>query len=202
MGAEGQRDWGQSRTGRGGLPLCPSAPNSFSPIVVAGLLVSGLVHFALTPHHLQDSLVLGAGFLGVALLECAAAVVFALRPAPRLWPSTVGLIMFSLTMYAMSRAAELPFGHAPEAVAMIDLICKGAELLALGGLLACIHTTTRDWPRGRSPRLAPASRYAYLVALVTLGAVAALMVIHFGHRFGGDHEREANRPTRPALTPR
>ncbi len=90
-------------------------------------------------------------------------------------------------MYGMSRAAGLPFGHEHAEIAAIDLICKGAELVALAGLLASIHITTRGWPRGPSPRLAPYSRYAYLVALVTLGAVAALMVIHFGHRFTREH---------------
>jgi len=36
---------------------------------------------------------------------------------------------------------------------------------------------------------------------VTLGAVAALMVIHFGHRLGGDHERDASSIKRLDLAP-
>lgn len=185
---------------RSSLSLSPN-PCTLSPIVMAGLLVSGLVHFALTPHHLEDSAVLGAGFFGLALLECAAAVTFMFWPRPALWPSTVGLLMFSLTMYLMSRATELPFGHAPESIAVIDLICKGAELLALAGLLAGIHRTTRGWPRGRSPRLAPMSRYAYLVVLVMTGAVAALMVIHFGHRLSGEHRDDAASVNYQAILP-
>ena len=151
-------------------------------LVVAGLLSSGLIHIALVPEHLRDAPLLGLGFLAVGALQCAFAVIFFLRPAPHLWHAALILLAFSLTTYALSRTLGLPFDHdhASEAIAVIDVVAKGSELVALSGLLASVHATTRDWPRGRSPRLAPFNRYAYLLALMLMGVIAALLLVHTG----------------------
>ena len=151
-------------------------------LVVVGLLTSGLIHIALTPEHLLDAPLLGLGFLAVGALQCAFAVIFFLRPAPHLWPTCLILLAFSLSAYVLSLTLGLPFGHdhRPEAIAVIDVMAKGSELVALSGLLASIHATTRDWPRGLSPRLAPFNRYAFLLALLLMSVIAALLLVHTG----------------------
>ena len=60
-------------------------------------------------------------------------------------------------------------------------MCKGAELASIVSLLPSIHTTTRAWPAGPFLRMTPYNRYAYLIALVVAGAVAALYLAHGGH---------------------
>ena len=151
-------------------------------LVVAGLLISGLIHVALLPEHLSDALLLGIGFLAVGAAQCAFGAIFLLRPAPQLWHASLILLAFSLTAYVLSRTLGLPFGHdhGSEAVGVIDVVAKSSELVALSGLLASIHATTRNWPRGRSLRLAPFNRYAYLLALMLMGVIAALLIVHSG----------------------
>ena len=151
-------------------------------IIIVALLLSGLIHFALIPDHLREVPLLGLGFFFVATCQAALAIVFVRRPAPTLWPVAVILTVFSLTMYVLSHTIGLGFegDHPHESSAAIDLVCKGAELLVVVGLLLSIHTTTRSWPTGRSIRMAPYNRYAYLVALVLTGAVAALYLSHSG----------------------
>ena len=153
-------------------------------LVVAALLTSGLIHVALSPGHLGEAPLLGVGFFVVGACQAALAIVFVRRPAPILWPAAVILTVFSATAYVLSRTVGLPFAghHGHASIAPIDLVCKGAEVLAAVGLLLSIHTSTRGWPTGRSLRMAPANRYAYLLALVLAGAVAALYLAH-----GGDH---------------
>ena len=149
-------------------------------LVVAGLLISGLIHVALAPEHLRHAALLGMGFLAVATLQCAFGVIFSRRPASHLWSAALVLLAFSLTTYVISRTLGLPFDHEhpSESMLVIDVVAKGSELVALGGLLASIHTTTRNWPRGRSVRLAPFNRYAYLLALMLMGVIAALLLVH------------------------
>ncbi len=162
-------------------------------LVVAGLLISALIHVAITPEHLRDAPLLGIGFLAVAALQCAFGVIFARRPAPHLWTAALVLLVFSLATYVISRTLGLPCAHdhSSEAIGVIDVVAKGGELVALGGLLASIHVTTRNWPRGRSVRLAPFNRYAYLLALLLMGVIAALLLVHTGgHHALRDQRRD------------
>ena len=175
---------------RGGTHATVTGRHDVAPIfrlralVTAALLTSSVIHFALTPHHLRDAPLLGLGFFVVAACEAALTIIFARRPAPVLWPPAVILTAFSLTAYILSRTVGLPLEgvHRHASIAAIDLVCKAAELLAAVGLLLSVHTTTRGWPTGPSPRMAPFNRYAYLLALVLAGAVAALYLAH-----GGNH---------------
>lgn len=113
-------------------------------IIIVALLLSSVIHFALTPEHLRQVPLHVLGFLVVATCQAALAIVFVRRPPPTLWPVAVILTVFSLTVYILSRTIGLAFEgvHRHESVAAIDLVCKGAELLAVVGLLLNIHTTT------------------------------------------------------------
>lgn len=148
----------------------------------AGLVLSGVVHLGLTPEHLREAPILGLGFLVVGLLQIGLGLLFARRLASPLWVPALLLTVFSVTVYVISRVAGLPFGHdrAPEGVAAIDLISKAAELLTGGALLAAIFHTAHGWPRGRSSRLAPFNRYAYLVVLLAAGIAIGLAVVEVG----------------------
>lgn len=156
-------------------------------MLIGALAVSGLVHLALTPEHLREAPVLGLGFGVVAILQLALACVFTSRSAPPLWPVALILTIFSLSTYVVSRVVGLPFGHGHdvEPIAAVDILCKGAELLTTAILLMLIHSTTRSWPRGRSLRLAPANRFAYLLMLVAMGVFATVVALHVvGHMSG------------------
>ena len=167
-------------------------------IAAAGLILSGLVHLALTPEHLREAPILGLGFFGVAILQLALGGIFTRRNGQNLWPAALMLTIFSLTVYLISRTSGLPFGHeqGAEAVAPIDLVSKVAELVTAAALLVSIHTTTRFWPSGRSLRLAPLNRYAYLLVLVCMGVVFAIMALDTGTHLaphGAEHSHGAAR---------
>ena len=219
------RSWSEQKSPEG---RADSAPLLVArQLVVAGLLISALIHVALAPEHLRHAPLLGIGFLAVAALQCAFGVIFSRRPgdsrrlkypgataetprtprtnkngklgivagsltwdtffgasppASHLWSTALVLLAFSLTTYVISRTLGLPFDHdhPSESMLVIDVVANGSELVALGGLLASIHITTRNWPRGRSVRLAPFNRYAYLLALMLMGVIAALLLVHTG----------------------
>jgi hypothetical protein len=152
--------------------------------LAAGFVVSGIIHLLLTPEHLHEAPILGIGFLLVGVLQLGFAAALARSSKPGLWEAALVLTVFSLAMYILSRTAGLPFGHdhEVEAIAPIDLLCKGAEAVCAAVLLRLLHGTTRGWPRGRSLHLAPANRYGYLVALVAMGLFATALVLHLaGH---------------------
>jgi hypothetical protein len=154
-------------------------------IAAAGLIVSGLIHLALTSEHLPASPILGVVFWGVALLQLLLGNILLLWPTPSLWLGAVILIVFSLTMSVIARVAGLPLGyeHGLEAIELIEVVAKASELIALGGLAMSIVI------RQTMMMLQPASRsYRLLFELVGLGIFAALLVIGLGSHVAPQQE--------------
>lgn len=143
------------------------------PLVPVALVTSGLIHLILTPEHLKESLILGVGFAIVATLQLAFGVLL-LRPRRYIGAAALILVVFSLAVYLIVRLAGLPLGHGHEGgPAPIELVCKGAEMLAIAGLLLSIDLKQLPLPGAR--RSATQGRPAYLLAFVMSGLIAAVI---------------------------
>ena len=105
-------------------------------LVPAALVASGLIHLVLTPEHLEASPLLGMGFAAVALLQLGLGICLTVKPLRYMRASALVILVFSLAVYATVHAADLSLahGHAGPPV-LIEFICKGAEVLAVGGLV-------------------------------------------------------------------
>ena len=117
-----------TRTARSGMTQRVLAP--------AGLVASGMIHLVLTPEHLMASRPLGAGFAAVALLQLGLGVLLMVKPSRYVRASALVILVFSLAVYATVHAADLPLAHGHAGRPMlIELICKGAEVVAVGSLV-------------------------------------------------------------------
>ncbi len=117
-----------TRTARIGLTQRVLAP--------AGLLASGMIHLVLTPEHLVASPPLGAGFATVALLQLGLGILLIVKPSRSVRASALVILVFSLAVYGTVHAAALPLAHGHVGHPMlIELICKGAEVVAVGSLM-------------------------------------------------------------------
>lgn len=92
------------------------------------------IHVAMAPPHLDDSAVLGAGFIVAAWAQLAIALRSLTRPARRVWLAAIALHVVLVAVWAVSRTAGLPFGeHSghPERVTVVDLTVVVLELAAV-----------------------------------------------------------------------
>lgn len=94
-------------------------------------LGAAAVHFAMTPQHASESLVLGVGFVVAAWAQVVVAGVVLGRPGRRTltWSALVQLA--AIAVWVVSRTYGLPFGPdrwTPEAVGTADLITVGLEV--------------------------------------------------------------------------
>ena len=119
-------------------------------VALAGaLFVAGWIHIALTPEHLGESTVLGAGFLVAGLAQLSLAGVIAVRPSDLAYYAVVGLSMALVMLYAIAVFKGLPFGgehnHASglilgsgEPVDVEGAVSKVAELFSLGAAFVLV----------------------------------------------------------------
>jgi hypothetical protein len=113
------------------------SPRSSGGALSQGLLVtcafSAGVHVALAPDHLDESALLGLGFLGSAAMLLALGVGIYARPDSVRLPPLIALLCSALlAAYVASRTVGLPVLHpAPEAVDPVGVITKGVEVVAV-----------------------------------------------------------------------
>ena len=149
------------------------------PLVPAALLTSGLIHLVLTPQHLVEAPILGLGFAAVAVLQLTFGTSLLARPARHLHAGALVLAVFSLAVYLLVRLAGLPLdhGHAGRP-ALIELVCKGAEVLAIGGLLIGVDLEPLSAHTARlQRRIGP---FSYRLGLVAAGLLVAVAATYAG----------------------
>jgi hypothetical protein len=138
-------------------------------LVAAALsLLAATVHAGLTPHHFQESALLGAGF-GLAAAGQTAWTIAAVRGSGATWLPRSGLWLNGavLLAYALSRTVGLPVGAGPwtaEPIGALDGLTAAAEV-ACGLLLVA-----------RAPRWAEGAGVATAAALICL--LVSGMAVH------------------------
>lgn len=146
---------------------------------------AAVIHVAMAPPHVGDSVVLGLGFVAAAWAQLATAWLALARPSRRLWSATILLDIALVGVWAVSRTAGLPFGeHAghAESTNIVDLTCVAMELVAL---LLALRLTLRVRPSGsRVAARAMAIGIPLLVVGATTAALASPEARSHAH---GDH---------------
>jgi hypothetical protein len=131
----------EARSDRGASPASAALPVGTERWFPAALLVgAGAIHLAMTPSHLGESAVEGAGFLAAAWIQLLLAAAVLLRPTRRVLGAVAGSGVAFIAVWVVSRTAGLPFGahsgHA-ESVSIVDGACVALEAVAV--LLAVAH---------------------------------------------------------------
>ncbi len=124
------------------------------PIAIASI-AAGLIHASVVPHHLEESIVLGAAFLATAIFQIGWAVQVSVRLDRRLLDIGATVNGAVVAAWISSRTVGLPFGpHAwlAEPIGPADATATLLELLIVIGS-AFVPTTqqaaeARSRPRG------------------------------------------------------
>ena len=104
--------------------------------LAAASIAAGLIHATVVPHHLQGSVILGAGFVATAIFQVAWAVPASVRPHARTLDLGVAVNATVVAAWITSRTIGLPFGpHAwmSEPVGAADATATVLELLIVIG---------------------------------------------------------------------
>jgi hypothetical protein len=110
-------------------------------VVVLACAASAGVHAALTPHHLEESAWLGAGFAVAAVALFAGALRFTADEVSTVEAVAVALLLVALIAgYAVSRSAGLPPSGEVEPV---DVVGMATQAIQAGGLVALLAATQR-----------------------------------------------------------
>lgn len=121
------------------------------PFVVASI-AAGLIHATVVPHHLEESTILGAGFVATAIFQIAWAAPASVRLDARTLDIGVAVNGAVIAAWIASRTVGLPFGpHAwmAEPVGAVDATATILELIIVIGS-TLVRITQRD--RGHGPR--------------------------------------------------
>lgn len=130
--------------------------------LAAALLAAGGVHLWLTPEHVEESPIVGAGFLAAGILQLLLAIAILCRPS-RLVLLAVGASSAALiAAYGVAVAIGLPFASraaggmeaglrlgAGEPVTLLAVIAKAIELASIG--LAMTLLVRLNSTQGRQP---------------------------------------------------
>jgi hypothetical protein len=110
--------------------------------IAAALFTAGWIHLVLTPEHLNESILLGAGFGIAGLAQLGLAALTLARPRTAAYVGIVFVNFALLFLYGYAVMIGLPFGAhdhgaglslgAGEDVDLVGVVSKLAELLALG----------------------------------------------------------------------
>jgi drug/metabolite transporter (DMT)-like permease len=103
------------------------------------------VHAALTPHHLEEDPLLGAGFAVAAVCLLAGALAFTRDVVAPITAAAVSVLLVALmTAYVVSRTAGLPLpGAAVEPLDAVGMTTQAIQAGALLALLAVSHQNRR-----------------------------------------------------------
>ena len=101
-------------------------------------IAAGIIHLWIVPEHLEHALPHGILFLIVGVAQIIWGIAVWRRPSSRLYYVGVLMAGWLIVLYAITRVLPAPFGHGPEAIQTIDLICKFCEGLAMVSLAILI----------------------------------------------------------------
>lgn len=110
----------------------------------AALLVAlaGLIHLLLAPQHWAHAPAHGVFFVVAGIAEIAWGVAVWRRPSLALY--YIGLVGAGglVVLWGITRVLPAPFGHGPEPIEMMALVCKASEGLSMVVLAALILPAT------------------------------------------------------------
>jgi hypothetical protein len=93
----------------------------------AALFLAGWIHLLLVPEHLDESPILGIGFLASGLAQLALAAVVVWRPRDWNLALVVAINVTLIGVYAYAILVGLPFAGTSEHVAAVGLVVGAGE---------------------------------------------------------------------------
>jgi hypothetical protein len=105
-------------------------------------IVAGIIHLIIIPEHWEHAPAHGLFFLIVGVFQIVWGVAIWRTPSARVY--NIGAIMagWLIVLYVLTRLLPAPFGHGPEEVAWIDIVCKFCEALGMFTLAVLIFQGT------------------------------------------------------------
>ena len=119
-------------------------------VTIPASLGAGIIHFAVTPSHLEEYWLFGAFFLVAGLFQVATAAFLQINPGPSL-VATMGVINGLIVLiWLASRTTGLPVGpHAftAEEIGWADATSTALEVLVVAGAILSLTTTKKGGER-------------------------------------------------------
>jgi len=101
-------------------------------------ILAGVIHLWIVPEHLEHAPAHGILFLIVGIAQIIWGIAVWRRPSIKLYYVGVLMAGWLIVLYGITRWLPAPFGHGPESIQTIDLICKFCEGLAMVSLAILI----------------------------------------------------------------
>jgi hypothetical protein len=119
-------------------------------------IAAGLIHATFAPHHLEESTILGAGFVATAIFQIAWSAPASVRLDARTLDVGVAVNGAVVAAWIASRTVGLPFGpHAwvAEPVGAVDATATVLELLiVIGATIVRVSEPDESSERASHPR--------------------------------------------------
>lgn len=94
-------------------------------------ILAGVIHLVIIPEHWAHAPAHGLFFLLVGILQIGWGIAVWRKPSTDLYYVGVVMAGWLIVLYALTRLFPAPFGHGPEAIAVIDIACKLCEGLGM-----------------------------------------------------------------------
>jgi len=101
-------------------------------------ILAGLIHLWIVPEHMAHAPAHGILFLLIGIAQIIWGIAVWRRPSVKLYYAGVLMAGWLIVLYAITRWLPAPFGHGPESIQTIDLVCKFCEGLAMVSLAVLI----------------------------------------------------------------
>ena len=132
------------RVWRGGGPGRLARPLHASVVAVASG-AAGLIHLALTPAHLDESIAAGVLFAAGALAQLGLAGIVWAWPRPRALTGAASVAAALIVIYLLFRVVPAPGGDAAEDVDSVGLVVQGLQVAVIAAA-AALHRERRGVP--------------------------------------------------------
>jgi hypothetical protein len=151
----------------------PGDPSLAGWLAVA-VLGAATVHAAVVREHFKESVVLGAFFLLLSVLQGAYAAVVVVRPTRALLQAGAAANAAVVALWLYTRTFGIPFGVSGgevEAVGVPDLLSTAFEVMAV--VVAVVLLRQRSAAARAGWRVSPAQQLGAVLAVVLTSAVVA-----------------------------
>ena len=123
-----------------------SSARRLHPVATVLIVIAGMTHLAIAPMHWEHAPAHGLFFLIAGIAESGWGILALLRPSVKIY--VVGWVMASglVILWMIARVLPAPFGHGPEPLDALAVICKLSEVLGavvLGLLIFRAAASTR-----------------------------------------------------------
>ena len=136
---------------------------------------AGVIHLVIVPEHWAHAPAHGLFFLLVGILQIVWGIAVWRKPSVNLYYIGVLMAGWLIVLYGLTRWFPAPFGHGPESISAIDLVCKLCEAIGMVTLALLLFQglVLRANPRAAVRALLMIVFASVIVAFATYGVARA-----------------------------